>query len=162
MSNENIDKVYIILFICIKDIVEKILKLKLLEIEEKEVLREISFGDFEGRIFEEIKIKYLNEFEKMIKEGNNYRYLNGESLIDFYKRVVKEIDNIILENDSNLDIKIIFICFYVGIIRNIIIYLIFGSYKYYWNFKIDNVFIIVLEIDGGFVVIDKMNFIDFI
>lgn len=162
LSNENIDKVYTTPSTRTKDTVEKISKLKLLEIEEKEDLREISFGDFEGRTFEEIKIKYPNEFEKMIKEGNNYRYPNGESLIDSYKRVAKEIDNIILENDSNLDTKTILICSHAGTIRNIITHLISGSYKYHWNFKIDNASITVLEIDGGFAVIDKMNFTDFI
>ncbi|MCE0654326.1 histidine phosphatase family protein, partial [Clostridioides difficile] len=52
LSNENIDKVYTTPSTRTKDTVEKISKLKLLEIEEKEALREISFGDFEGRTFE--------------------------------------------------------------------------------------------------------------
>ncbi len=76
--------------------------------------------------------------------------------------MAKEIDNIILENDSNLDTKTILICSHAGTIRNIITHLISGSYKYHWNFKIDNASITVLEIDGGFAVIDKMNFTDFI
>ncbi|NJJ36004.1 histidine phosphatase family protein [Clostridioides difficile] len=162
LSNENIDRIYTTPSLRTKDTIEKISRLKLIEIEEKEALREISFGDFEGITFEEIKVKYPKEFEKMIEEGNNYRYPNGESLIDSYKRVAKEIDNILLENDSHSDIKTILICSHAGTIRNIITHLISGGYKYHWNFKIDNGSITVLEINSGFTVVDKMNFTDFI
>lgn len=162
LSHEKIDKIYTTPSTRTKDTIKKISKLKLLEIEEKETLREISFGDFEGITFEDIKIKYPSEFEKMIEEGSNYRYPNGESLVDSYERVAKEIDNIILENDSNSEIKTILVCSHAGTIRNIITHLISGSYKYHWNFKIDNASITVLEVDSGFAVIDKMNFTDFI
>lgn len=162
LSNENIDRIYTTPSSRTKDTIEKISRLKLIKIEEKEALREISFGDFEGITFEEIKVKYPKEFEKMIEEGNNYRYPNGESLIDSYKRVAKEIDNILLENDSHSDIKTILICSHAGTIRNIITHLISSGYKYHWNFKIDNASITVLEINSGFTVVDKMNFTDFI
>lgn len=162
LSHENIDRIYTTPSSRTKDTIEKISRLKLIEIEEKENLREISFGDFEGITFEEIKVKYPKEFEKMIEEGNNYRYPSGESLIDSYKRVAKEIDNIILENDSHSDIKTILICSHAGTIRNIITHLISGSYKYHWNFKIDNSSITILEVNSGFTVVDKMNFTDFI
>ncbi|MCC0634377.1 histidine phosphatase family protein [Clostridioides sp. ZZV15-6388] len=162
MSSESIDKIYTTPSSRTKDTIEKISKLKSIEIEERENLREISFGDFEGITFEEIKVKYPKEFEKMIEEGSNYRYPNGESLIDSYERIAKEIDNIILENDDYLNRKTILICSHAGTIRNIITYLISGGYKYHWNFKIDNASITILEVDNGFTVINKMNFTEFI
>ena len=90
----------------------------------------------------------------MIKEGYEYRYPNGESLIDCYERVSKEIQ-LILDNAENNDT--ILICSHAGTIRNILTYLISHSHKYHWNFKIDNASVSVVEVDDGFAVIDRLN-----
>ena len=125
---------------------------------EKESLKEISFGDFEGLTFDEIKDKYPKEFQDMIEKGYEYKYPNGESLIDSYNRVCIELDNIISNNDD----RTILICSHGGTIRNIITYLISNSYKYHWNFKIDNGSVTILEVQDGFTVITAMNNTSFI
>lgn len=158
LKDFDIDKIYTTTSSRTKDTVKKLSELKFIEIIEKESLKEISFGDFEGLTFDEIKDKYPKEFQDMIEKGYEYKYPNGESLIDSYNRVCIELDNIISNNDD----RTILICSHGGTIRNIITYLISNSYKYHWNFKIDNGSVTILEIQNGFTVITAMNNTSFI
>lgn len=158
LKDFDIDKIYTTTSSRTKDTVKKLSELKSIEIIEKESLKEISFGDFEGLTFEEIKDKYPKEFQDMIEKGYEYKYPNGESLIDSYNRVCIELDNIISNNDD----RTILICSHGGTIRNIITYLISNSYKYHWNFKIDNGSVTILEVQDGFTVITAMNNTSFI
>lgn len=158
LKDFDIDKIYTTTSSRTKDTVKKLSKLKSIEIIEKESLKEISFGDFEGLTFKEIENRYPEEFQDMIKKGYEYKYPNGESLIDSYNRVCTELDNII----SDCDNQTILICSHGGTIRNIITYLISNSYKYHWNFKIDNGSVTILEIQDGFTVITTMNNTSFI
>ena len=89
----------------------------------------------------------------MIKEGFEYKYPNGESLIDTFHRIKNQID-IILEQNKN---KSILICSHGGTIRNIISYLLCNDYKYHWNFRVDNGSITEIEVNNNFAVINKMN-----
>lgn len=158
LKDFDIDKIYTTTSSRTKDTVKKLSELKSIEIIEKESLKEISFGDFEGLTFDEIKDKYPKEFQDMIEKGYEYKYPNGESLIDAYNRVCIELDNIISNNDD----RTILICSHGGTIRNIITYLISNSYKYHWNFKIDNGSVTILEVQDGFTVITAMNNTSFI
>ena len=158
LKDFDIDKIYTTTSSRTKDTVKKLSELKSIEIIEKESLKEISFGDFEGLTFYEIKDKYPKEFQDMIEKGYEYKYPNGESLIDSYNRVCIELDNIISNNDD----RTILICSHGGTIRNIITYLISNSYKYHWNFKIDNGSVTILEAQDGFTVITAMNNTSFI
>lgn len=158
LKDFDIDKIYTTTSSRTKDTVKKLSELKSIEIIEKESLKEISFGDFEGLTFDEIKDKYPKEFQDMIEKGYEYKYPNGESLIDSYNRVCIELDNIISNNDN----RTILICSHGGTIRNIITYLIANSYKYHWNFKIDNGSVTILEVQDGFTVITAMNNTSFI
>ena len=158
LKDFDIDKIYTTTSSRTKDTVKKLSELKSIEIIEKESLKEISFGDFEGLTFDEIKDKYPKEFQDMIEKGYEYKYPNGESLIDSYNRVCIELDNIISNNDD----RTILICSHGGTIRNIITYLISNSYKYHWNFKIVNGSVTILEVQDGFTVITAMNNTSFI
>ena len=158
LKDFDIDKIYTTTSSRTKDTVKKLSELKSIEIIEKESLKEISFGDFEGLTFDEIKDKYPKEFQDMIEKGYEYKYPNGESLIDSYNRVCIELDNIISNNDD----RTILICSHGVTIRNIITYLISNSYKYHWNFKIDNGSVTILEVQDGFTVITAMNNTSFI
>ena len=158
LKDFDIDKIYTTTSSRTKDTVKKLSELKSIEIIEKESLKERSFGEFEGLTFDEIKDKYPKEFQDMIEKGYEYKYPNGESLIDSYNRVCIELDNIISNNDD----RTILICSHGGTIRNIITYLISNSYKYHWNFKIDNGSVTILEVQDGFTVITAMNNTSFI
>ena len=158
LQNVDIDKIYTTTSLRTKDTVKDIAQSKRISLIEKDTLKEINFGDFEGITFKEIKESNPDEFEKMISEGDNYKYPNGESLVETYSRVAKEIDNIVKENKD----KTILICSHGGTIRNIITHLISKSYDYHWNFRIDNASVSILEIENGFAVINTMNNTSFI
>lgn len=154
LKDKKINKIYTTTSSRTKETVNDLAKMNSIQIQEREDLREISFGDFEGKDFKEIQKNYPDEFNKMIKEGYEYTYPNGESLIDCYERVSKEI-KIILQETSDKDI--ILICSHAGTIRNILTYLISNTFEYHWNFRIDNASISVVEVDNGFAVINKLN-----
>ncbi|MDK2565011.1 histidine phosphatase family protein [Romboutsia sedimentorum] len=158
LEKVDIDKIYTTTSSRTKDTVQKIANLKKINIIQKEALKEISFGDFEGITFEKIKKNHPKEFQDMIDKGYEYKYPNGESLIDSYNRVANEISEIIIDNKD----KTILICSHGGTIRNIITYLISNSYEYHWNFKIDNASVTILEVENGFTVVNTMNNTSFI
>lgn len=165
LNEMTIDKIYTTTSSRTKDTIKDLAKAKSIDIIESSNLKEINFGDFEGMDFRSIKSKYPREFEKMVSKGYEYRYPNGESLIDTYERVKREVDKIVLEDrDENIfnKDKNILICSHGGTIRNIIAYLIGNSYKFHWNFKIDNASVSILEIDNGFTVMTMMNNTSFI
>lgn len=158
LEDIHIDKIYTTTSSRTKDTIKNIARIKEIKIVEINALKEIDFGDFEGITFDEIKNNYPNEFNSMIEKGYEYKYPNGESLIDSFIRVSSEIKDIIKRDRD----KTILICAHGGTIRNIISYLLSGDYKYHWNFRIDNVSITILEIDNGFTIIDKINDTSFI
>ncbi len=155
LRDEEIDKIYTTPFTRTRETIKRLSEIKNIKIEETNKLNEINFGDFEGLSFKEIDEKYPEEVEKMIKEGFEYKYPNGESLVDTFVRVKEEIDRIVRENDNST----ILICSHGGTIRNIISYLLCGDYKYHWNFKIDNGSITEIELNNNFAVINKMNYV---
>ena len=155
LRDEEIDKIYTTPFTRTMETIKRLSEIKNIKIEETNKLNEINFGDFEGLSFKEIDEKYPEEVEKMIKEGFEYKYPNGESLVDTFVRVKEEIDRIVRENDNST----ILICSHGGTIRNIISYLLCGDYKYHWNFKIDNGSITEIELNNNFAVINKMNYV---
>lgn len=153
LKDVNIDKIYTTTSSRTKDTILEISKLKNIDIIENENLKEINFGDFEGVTFNKIKEKYPEEFQSMIDNGYSYKYPNGESLIDTYNRVAKEIDTIINENEG----KTVLICSHGGTIRNIVSYLVTNTYRHHWNFKIDNASTTIIEIENRFAIINKLN-----
>src|SRR5699024_6088325 len=73
LKNFNIDKIYTTTSSRTKDTIKKLSELKSIDIIEKESLKEISFGDFEGLTFKEIEDKYPEEFQDMITKGYEYK-----------------------------------------------------------------------------------------
>lgn len=153
LKDEDIDKIYTTPLSRTKDTIKKLAEIKSIQTEETSLLNEINFGDFEGLSFKVIEQKHPEEVEKMIKEGFEYKYPNGESLKDTFVRVKNEMSKIINDNDNST----VLICSHGGTIRNIISYLICNDYKYHWNFKIDNGSITEIEVDNNFAVINKLN-----
>ncbi len=154
LKNEKIDKIYTTTSSRTKETVKYLAEKNSIEVQESEDLKEISFGDFKGKDFKDIQKNYPDEFNKMIEEGYEYTYPNGESLIDCFERVSKEIQCILDDADEN---ETILVCSHAGTIRNVLTYLISNTFEYHWNFKIDNASVSVVEIDNGFAVINKLN-----
>lgn len=154
LKNEKIDKIYTTTSSRTKETVKYLAEINKIDIQESEALKEISFGDFEGKDFKEIQKNYPDEFNKMISQGYEYKYPNGESLIECYERVSKEIKLILEYNGKD---STILVCSHAGTIRNILTCLISDTFEYHWNFKIDNASVSIVEVDNGFAVIDRLN-----
>lgn len=154
LKNEKIDKIYSTTSTRTKETVKNLANINNIVVKPLENLKEINFGDFEGKDFVEIQRDYPDEYKKMEKQGYEYKYPNGESLIECFERVSKEIKSVIDEADEG---QTILVCSHAGTVRNILTYLISNTYDYHWNFKIDNASISVINIDYGFAVIDKLN-----
>ena len=158
LKDLNIDSIYTTTLSRTKETVLEISKLKNIDIIEVENLNEINFGSFEGMTFNDIQSMYPDEFQKIIDDGYDYKYPNGESLVNTYDRVCKEMDKIIKNSEG----KTVLICSHGGTIRNIISYLITNTYENHWNFKIDNASVTTIDITDGFSVISKLNDTSFI
>ena len=153
LKDYNIDYIYSSPSSRAVDTIKDLAKEKSLDIIINDNLKEMNFGDFEGKTFKEIQSSYSEEFENMIKLGFEYKYPNGENLIEFHNRISLYIDNIIKKNRD----KSMLICAHAGAIRCIISHLLSKSYEYHWNFKIDNCSVSVIEIENDFAVIHKLN-----
>lgn len=153
LKDKNIDKIYATPFSRTKETVDRLSRVKNIQIEERCQLNEINFGDFEGLPFKSIEEKYPEEVKKMINEGFKYKYPNGESLEDTFMRVKTELKKIMSDNENST----VLICSHGGTIRNIISYLLCDDYKYHWNFRVDNGSITEIEVENNFAVINKLN-----
>ena len=136
--------------------------MEILEIDEEieknltEDLREINFGIFEGKTYEEIKNEYPEETERMINDWRNFKADKGESLKDVMIRTVKKMDEII-EKYKN---KKILIVAHAGVIQALISYYLFGNLDGYWKFKINNGSITKLHImHDGYTYFEYINLI---
>ena len=61
----------------------------------KRELRELCFGEWEGRTWSELAEKYPDEWQARMKDYVNYRVPGGENLLDLANRVIPEIKKII-------------------------------------------------------------------
>lgn len=147
LQNFNYDKVY---YSPLTRTVETLENLELEGIEEERI-REINFGIFTGRTFEEIKEVYPNESNSWLEDTHNYVIPQGESLLDVYNRVVE-----FLEGISRSEENIILVC-HDCIIRLALCW-IFDNPEYFFRFKIDNGSINIISVDDGFKYIKKLNY----
>ena len=124
--------------------------LKILELEgvSETRIREIDFGIFAGKSFEEISRIYPNECKSWMEDMNNYTIPEGESLINLYSRV-KEY----LEEVSKKDENILLIT-HEGIIRSVLCW-VFDDINYFSKFKIGNGSVNIVSIEDGFKYIKK-------
>lgn len=78
-------------------------------------LREMNMGDWEGRLFSEIRTRYPKEFKERGADIANYRPPKGESFADCYKRVIP-----IFETLAQSDERMILIVGHAGVNRVIL------------------------------------------
>ena len=117
-------------------------------------LRELNFGNIEGKTYKEIEKNFPHYIEEM---KNNWRYFKsegGESLNDLQQRVSKKLNKIKTQNQN----KKILIVAHAGVIQSLISYYLFNNLDGYWQFKLDNGSITKMTImDDGFVYFNYIN-----
>ncbi len=118
-------------------------------VEDK--IREIDFGIFTGKTFDEISKLYPMQSQTWIEDSINYRVAEGESVLDVYRRI-----NIFLEELIKRDKNTLLIC-HDCVIRLFLCW-IFDNPDYFLKFKVDNGSINVISIEGNYKYIKKTNY----
>ena len=114
--------------------------MEILEIDEEtekiltKDLREINFGIFEGKTYEEIKNEYPGKVEKMKNDWRNFKADKGESINEMMLRTSEKMNKII---DQYRNKKILVVA-HAGVIQALTSYYLFGNLDGYWKFKINN------------------------
>ena len=134
--------------------------MEILEIDEEieknltEDLREINFGIFEGKTYEEIKSEYPEKVEKMINDWRNFKADKGESINEMMLRVAEKMDKIINQHRN----KKILVVAHAGVIQALTSYYLFGNLDGYWKFKINNGSITKLHVmEDGYTYFEYIN-----
>ena len=111
-------------------IISKHLELSLNVVEN---LKEINLGEWEGKFIEEIKKKESEAFENFISNPLKYFIPSGENPLDFQKRVVSSINNILNSDDEN-----ILIVSHAGTINVFLCHVLNLNLNYMWKMHIEN------------------------
>ena len=134
--------------------------MEILEIDEEieknltEDLREINFGIFEGKTYEEIKNKYPEKVEKMKNDWRNFKADKGESINEMMLRVAEKMNEIINQYRN----KKILVVAHAGVIQALTSYYLFGNLDGYWKFKINNGSITKLHVmEDGYTYFEYIN-----
>jgi len=106
-------------------------------------VKEINFGIFEGKTYEEIKREYPEEAYAWTNDYINYRIPKGESLMDLYKRTSNFLEEVVPED------KDIIVVTHEGIIKCALCW-VFDNVEYFYRFKVGNGSITTITINDGY------------
>lgn len=118
-----------------------------------EALQEIDFGICEMKDYTWLKKHYPEEITRMMTEGMQYQYPEGESLIMAHERVANWLDNFLRSHSTGNFLVVA----HGGTIRCILSQLLVKNASLHWHFKIDPATITIIRIEEGFPVIETLN-----
>lgn len=122
------------------DLIRCVESMEILEIDEKiekkleKNFRELNFGMFEGKTYEQIEKEFPVEVEEMKNNWKKFKAGTGESLEDLMERVTTQIEKIVKEFKG----KKILVVAHAGVIQTLISYYLTGGLDIYWKVKVDN------------------------
>jgi len=118
-------------------------------------LREMSFGEWEGLAYDEIKQKFPAELKSWESDWINYIVPGGESFTDMSSRVIKRFEEILDKHKAgNNRIAIVT---HSGCIRAILANYITGSFENCWKFSINNASVSRLNCSNGYTYLKSLN-----
>lgn len=129
----------------------KIINNKNLPINFEARLKEINFGIFEGLDYQEISYSYPLEVQNWISLRTNYRFINGESLVDLSNRVKSFIDEI-----KTID-KTFLIVTHSGVINVILSIYLTENLDNFWKFKCKLASMTVLDFSNNYPVLELFS-----
>lgn len=138
-ENINVEKIYSSPLKRAYNTANEISKIKNIEIEVNDLLKEINFGVFEGLKWDEIEEKYPEEVKKSIVNNINFEYKNGENFNDVFKRVSKFFENY---TDNSIIVA------HGALIRIILYYFKLISDENIFEFQVNNCDVIVVDGDN--------------
>lgn len=114
------------------EIIAEVMAGSRLNVVIKENFSELNIGKWDGLSFEEIKLRYPEEYENRGKDLDNYIVEGGESMAMCRERAIRELHKTIEESHGN-----ILVVAHAGVIRTIISSLLNISIKETFDYKID-------------------------
>lgn len=116
-------------------------------------LHEMDFGDADGMKFVEVNDKYPELGKKMLKNGDDIHFPNGESQDNMRNRAKKVYDEIL----SKSKFDSIAIVSHACVIRAIISKEVLGEYSLSWKINIGNASITKLEVYDNSTILSFLN-----
>jgi alpha-ribazole phosphatase len=108
------------------------------------LMRELSFGIWEGMTYDEIIQKWPQEFEKWQDDPYNEKPPEGETLTELCERVSK----FLMEAANKHPDSRILVVSHAGPIRAVLSVLLNLKQDFFWKFKISNTSLTIIEYDG--------------
>ncbi len=90
-----------------------------LDIEVRDDLKEMSFGEWEGLKFHEINEKYHKDYQNWLEDPYNNRPTGGENFKETTKRTTTEINRIVSENIDGTSVAVVA---HGGVILSLLVY----------------------------------------
>ena len=112
-----------------------------LKVKEYKELNEINFGKWEGLTFNQIQKKYPKLAEKYLSHPLKMKFPEGESILEFKKRIVTALKKILAKNK-----KTVVILSHAGVNRIIICHLLGFPLSCFWKIKQELGAINIIEI----------------
>lgn len=114
-------------------------------------INELSFGDFEGKTYEEIIRLYPEEEKQWRQDWKEFCPPSGESYREFYERVKDFMVSLEALNEEN-----ILVITHGGVIRAAYTYIMGGDLDIYWKFASKNCDISLIKYEYGNWFIDSI------
>mgnify|MGYP005906701635 CR=1 FL=1 len=128
-----------------------------LPIEKDERLREISFGDWEGKTYDEIEAIWPGMIEAMYHDAGTLQLPHGESFAECQKRCMEAVHSLIQRGDGK---AYALIC-HGAALRTIICGMIDIPLARSWNMSLSNASVSAIQIyPGDMNVLHMLNFTD--
>lgn len=115
-----------------------------LEVVPAALMRELSFGIWEGMTYDEIIKKWTKEYNKWQDDPYNEKPPEGETLSELCERISKFLMKAAQDHPDGR----ILVVSHAGPIRAILSVLLNLKQDFFWKFKISNTSLTVIEYDG--------------
>ncbi len=122
--------------------------------EKRKNFRELHFGDWEGGHYKALKQKYPDEFTKWAEDWKNFTIPKGESFQAFYKRVERELDDVIAQTPEENTILLVT---HNGVMSAVLCVLLGMGFDGFWKFFLEQETYCLVSIKKGNVLLEKIN-----
>jgi alpha-ribazole phosphatase len=137
------------------NIINETNKGKNLKIIIRDDLKEMHFGKWEGMKFEQLGKVYYKEFQQWLSDPYNYCPPGGESFKKVKERSIKEINNIVKENEKGSNVAVVT---HGGVILSILVYWLQIPLPRWRSIILNQGAINIAVVDRDFPYISTINF----
>ncbi len=127
------------------DTAKEITRFHKLKIRIHEGFIDLDFGDWQGKLHEDIKRQYPEHYQKWLVEPHKMKFPNGENLDIVRSRIESAIKELYSQHKSGS----IVITTHGAVLRVILCYLHGVGNDRYWDFSMDNCAVTIAEFDGN-------------